>query len=286
MASPPRQSGCERFDLGLKPRRHDEAASRPCPTMDASASIRPDGIFGSDSPGRTSFRPRAGSSRCMRREAGSCQDADGGRTPEGSGRVESRTLRPSRKITLEPRKPIPETTCAAIRGLASPGTRAARITKVADPKATSVFVRRPAMRLRHWRSKPMTALRPPATARLSAVCSIGIVIDPCLPQLDFGQNLNGLAIDQAQNRVHQFLYGHGQAETARKIAVVSTYPANALSPALSKLPQMAELRGPARFCQQSVLLGEPHQGLSHANDGARLDAGAQRKATRREYEDG
>ena len=41
-----------------------------------------------------------------------------------------------------------------------------------------------------------------------------------------------------------------------------------------------------RFCQQSVLLGEPHQGLSHANDGARLDAGAQRKATRREYEDG
>ena len=65
----------------------------------------------------------------------------------------------------------------------------------------------------------------------------------CLePELDFGQNLNGLAIDQgAKHGVHQFLYGHGQAETARKIAVVSTYPANALSPALSKLAKV-ELR--------------------------------------------
>ena len=63
-------------------------------------------------------------------------------------------------------------------------------------------------------------------------------------QLDFGQNLNGLAIDQGtKHGVHQFLYGHGQAETARKIAVVSTYPANALSPALSKLAKV-ELRRP------------------------------------------
>ena len=61
-------------------------------------------------------------------------------------------------------------------------------------------------------------------------------------ELDFGQNLNGLAIDQgAKYGVHQFLYGHGQAETARKIAVASTYPANALSPALSKLAKV-ELR--------------------------------------------
>ena len=39
----------------------------------------------------------------------------------------------------------------------------------------------------------------------------------------------------------QFLYGHGQAETARKIAVVSACPANLLSPALSKLAKV-ELR--------------------------------------------
>ena len=38
--------------------------------------------------------------------------------------------------------------------------------------------------------------------------------------------------------MHQFLYGHGQAETARKITVASTYPANALSPALSKLAKV------------------------------------------------
>ena len=43
-------------------------------------------------------------------------------------------------------------------------------------------------------------------------------------ELDFGQNLNGLAIDRgAKHGVDQFLYGHGQAETARKIAVVSAY---------------------------------------------------------------
>ena len=62
-------------------------------------------------------------------------------------------------------------------------------------------------------------------------------------QLDFGQNLNGLAIVRgAKHGVHQFLYGHGQAETVRKIAVVSVYPANALSSALSKLAKV-ELRG-------------------------------------------
>ena len=61
-------------------------------------------------------------------------------------------------------------------------------------------------------------------------------------ELDFGQNLNGLAIVRgAKHGVHQFLYGHGQAETVRKIAVVSVYPANALSSALSKLAKV-ELR--------------------------------------------
>ena len=63
-----------------------------------------------------------------------------------------------------------------------------------------------------------------------------------LTELDFGQNLNGLAIDRgAKHGVDQFLYGHGQAETARKIAVVSACPANVLSPALSKLAKV-ELR--------------------------------------------
>ncbi|MGA7427865.1 MAG: hypothetical protein WBX07_14905, partial [Rhodoplanes sp.] len=58
-------------------------------------------------------------------------------------------------------------------------------------------------------------------------------------ELDFGQNLNGLAIVRgAKHGVHQFLYGHGQAETVRKIAVVSVYPANALSSALSKLAKV------------------------------------------------
>lgn len=41
-------------------------------------------------------------------------------------------------------------------GVPSPGTRAEKITKVAAPRATNVLVRRPARRLRHCRSKPMT----------------------------------------------------------------------------------------------------------------------------------
>jgi hypothetical protein len=78
-----------------------------------------------------------------------------------------RTLKPSRKISPAPRKPIPETTWAATRvGLASPGVSAAKMTKVAAPRDTRVLVRRPARRLRHCRSKPMTALRPKATAKI------------------------------------------------------------------------------------------------------------------------
>lgn len=81
-----------------------------------------------------------------------------------------RTLKPSLKINPAPREPIPETTWAATGvGFASPGTRAAKLTKIAAPRVTKVFVRKPAKRLRHWRSKPMTALRPKATARLIAV---------------------------------------------------------------------------------------------------------------------
>jgi hypothetical protein len=61
-----------------------------------------------------------------------------------------RTLMPSRKIKPAPRKPMPDTTWAATRvGLASSGTMASNTTKLAAPKATSVFVRKPARRLRH-----------------------------------------------------------------------------------------------------------------------------------------
>src|SRR5690242_18873456 len=72
---------------------------------------------------------------------------------------------------------MPETTCAATRvGLASPGTSAAKITKLAEPSATSVLVRSPASRLRHCLSKPMSELRPPATARLIAASAMEIAI--------------------------------------------------------------------------------------------------------------
>ena len=59
--------------------------------------------------------------------------------------------------------------------------------------------------------------------------------------------MNGLAIVRgAKHGAHQFLYGHGQAETVRKIAVVSVYPANALSSALSKLAKVNKVaRGDA-----------------------------------------
>ena len=59
----------------------------------------------------------------------------------------------------------------------------AKMTKLAEPSATSVLVRRPATRLRHCRSKPIRALRPQATARSNAACSMVIVMIAPLPFL-------------------------------------------------------------------------------------------------------
>jgi hypothetical protein len=57
------------------------------------------------------------------------------------------TCSPSRKMMPAPRKPIPDTTCAATRvGLSSPGYRPEKMTKLAAPIATSVLVRKPAIR--------------------------------------------------------------------------------------------------------------------------------------------
>jgi hypothetical protein len=51
---------------------------------------------------------------------------------------------------------MPVTTCAATRvGLESMNCPS-KTTKIAAPSETSVLVRNPAMRWRHWRSKPMT----------------------------------------------------------------------------------------------------------------------------------
>src|SRR5262249_40636107 len=73
---------------------------------------------------------------------------------------------------------IPDTTCAATRvGLSSPpGTRPEKTTKLAAPSATSVFVRRPASRLRHCRSNLITEPSPTAAAKFIATCSIERVI--------------------------------------------------------------------------------------------------------------
>src|SRR6516165_11234903 len=93
-----------------------------------------------------------------------------------------RTFRPSRKITPAPKKPIPDTTCAATRvGLDASGTSASNTTKLAAPSATNVLVRRPAKRLRHWRSNPITDPKNTSAARLIAACSTGTVISDFSP---------------------------------------------------------------------------------------------------------
>src|SRR6516165_10564199 len=93
-----------------------------------------------------------------------------------------RTFKPSRKITPAPRKPMPETTCAATRvGLDSSGTSASNTTKLAAPSATNVLVRSPAKRWRHWRSNPITDPKNTAAARLIAACSTGTVISDSPP---------------------------------------------------------------------------------------------------------
>ena len=83
-----------------------------------------------------------------------------------------------------PRKPIPETTWAATRvGLPSSGNRLSNTTKLAAPMATSVLVLKPAIRWRHWRSKPMQAPSSVAKPRLSAVCSIDVIMANPYPAL-------------------------------------------------------------------------------------------------------
>jgi len=67
---------------------------------------------------------------------------------------------PFRRITPAPKKPIPETTCPAMRKLSSGRAASAEsMTNMAAPAATRAFVRRPAMRCRHCRSAPMKAPR-------------------------------------------------------------------------------------------------------------------------------
>src|SRR5215467_14945928 len=93
-----------------------------------------------------------------------------------------RTVKPSRKIMPAPRKPTPDTTCAATWvGLDSSGTSASNTTKLAAPSATNVLVRSPAKRWRHWRSNPITDPKNTAAARLIAACSTGTVISDSPP---------------------------------------------------------------------------------------------------------
>src|SRR2546422_3399831 len=89
--------------------------------------------------------------------------------------VSPRTLKPSLKITPAPRKPIPDTTCAAMRvALLSPAVIPESATKAADPVATSACVRMPAMRWCHWRSTPTARPQSRAT-RMRSVKSASVM---------------------------------------------------------------------------------------------------------------
>ena len=69
------------------------------------------------------------------------------------------------------------------------------------------------------------------------------VINLCT-DLDFGQNLNGLAIVRgAKHGVHQFLYGHGQAETVEKNPRLSCFSPKAPLLAVTKIAQIRLIRG-------------------------------------------
>src|SRR6185437_8760860 len=91
--------------------------------------------------------------------------------------VSPRTVRPFRMIAPAPRKPMPLTTCAAIRdgsrrtrtfGPPEPRTswkpKAETIVNSAAPIATSMWVRSPASCSRHSRSIPIAAPSAAATA--------------------------------------------------------------------------------------------------------------------------
>src|SRR6516225_1121213 len=99
------------------------------------------------------------------------------RTPKRRSGIEAPDVQPSLKITPAPRKPMPETTWAAIRAApSSSNTTREYVTKIAAPSATSAFVLKPARRWRDCRSKPIAAPKQTATKRFNAVCANCIVM--------------------------------------------------------------------------------------------------------------
>lgn len=87
------------------------------------------------------------------------------------------TLNPSRKMIPAPRKPMPDTTCAATRvWLGSLGKSCENMTNPAAPKATSALVRNPAIRWRTCRSDPINAPQDKATIRFKVASCRAMVI--------------------------------------------------------------------------------------------------------------
>ena len=89
-----------------------------------------------------------------------------------------RTFKPSRMMTPAPKKPMPDTTCAAMR-IDSIGKfdSVAIVTNNAAPDATNALVRKPAMRWRNWRSVPINAPKKSAN-KMREVNSYQIMIFP------------------------------------------------------------------------------------------------------------
>ena len=98
-------------------------------------------------------------SRCHRRVgrvAGAGQNPDGGRAPDGGGGIEPAHARAFAENQAGAEKADSGHHLGGDPGRARPpGTSASKITKLAEPKATNVLVRRPATRLRHCRSNPI-----------------------------------------------------------------------------------------------------------------------------------
>jgi hypothetical protein len=84
-----------------------------------------------------------------------------------------RTFKPSRMITPAPRNPTPDTTWAATRVVLGSCRSFPSSTNRAAPAATREFVRRPAMRWRHWHSEPTTAPHATATSSRAATTASG-----------------------------------------------------------------------------------------------------------------
>src|SRR5262245_317645 len=142
-----------------------------------------------------------------------------------------------------PRKPIPVTTCAAMRSGVPPVSCSDVIVKSADPSAIRMLVRSPAGFRRASRSRPMMAPSPAASTRRTNKSSGGMCDDISHPPLKLSEIAQKLGCR---------LEGDGSADIRRVTGIEHAEPGDLTFLANQKYrQQLASTRASAVILHES-----------------------------------